>query len=370
MWKYDNTQTDLGTSWREPGYDDSSWASGPGIIGNGESYISTTIDIGEYGDRTPTIYFRKEFDIQDAGDVASLTVGILRDDGMIAYLNGHEIARDSMEGGDISYEDYSSGTATGTGETTYFEFTIDPSLLVDGTNTLAVEVHQCNETSSDLAFDLQLSGIYGGISGATRFDGTPLVFEETTFVTARAFDGVSWGAPTTALYLAGAAPSVAITEVMYNPADPAKVEEEAFGNDDFEFIELTNTDSQRVYLTGLQLAEGVVFDFAQSAVSYLEPGESVVVVENLEAFQARYGTEIAIAGVYDGKLSNSGEQIVLTYGNSEIVQDFTYDDGGAWPGSARRDGQFTRNPRRCRRLQRSGQLAGQRRIRRNPRFVR
>ena len=332
IWKYNNDRTDLGTAWKEPGYNDSPWDSGPAILGDGESYLSTTIDIGEYGDRTPTIYFRKEFDIQNANDVAGLTVSVLRDDAMIVYLNGQEIARDHLPDGAIYYADYSSGTASGGDETTYYEFSVDPSLLVEGTNTLAVEVHQCNETSSDLAFDLELSGVYAGMGGAVRFDGTPLVFEETTFVTARAFDGANWSAPKTGLYLAGSAPNVAITEVMYNPADPARLEEEPFGNDDFEFIELTNLDTQRVYLTGLQLTEGITFDFATSAVPWLDPGESVVVVENLDAFEARYGTALPVAGVYDGKLSNGGEQIVLSYGLSETVQDFTYDDGGAWPG--------------------------------------
>lgn len=334
VWKYHNGRTDLGTTWRAADYDDSSWSSGPGILGDGESYVSTRIDIGPSNDRTPTVYFRNEFTVEDADGVSGLTVRVLRDDGMVVYLNGQEIARDHMRQGEILYGMYADGTAVGAGETTYYEFAVSPSLLVDGANTLAVEVHQVNATSSDLTFDLELTAVYGGVGEATRFDGTPLVFNQTTFVTARAFDGVNWGAPTTALYLAGPAPSVSVTEIMYNPPSAAKLDEELFGNDDFEFIELTNTGSQRAYLTGLQLGEGISFDLSTSAVAWLEPGESVVVVENLDAFQARYGTAVPVAGVFDGKLSNSGERIVLTYGTAEVVQDFTYDDSGAWPGRA------------------------------------
>jgi len=36
------------------------------------------------------------------------------------------------------------------------EFKLDPGLLFQGTNLLAVEVHQCKSTSSDIVFGLRL----------------------------------------------------------------------------------------------------------------------------------------------------------------------------------------------------------------------
>src|SRR4029079_9526032 len=41
------------------------------------------------------------------------------------------------------------------------DFTIDPAKLVEGTNYLAVEVHQVGPTSSDVSFDLRLDGTVG-----------------------------------------------------------------------------------------------------------------------------------------------------------------------------------------------------------------
>ena len=38
-------------------------------------------------------------------------------------------------------------------------FEISPSSLVSGTNTLAVEVHQTNSSSSDIVFGLQLEAL-------------------------------------------------------------------------------------------------------------------------------------------------------------------------------------------------------------------
>src|SRR5690606_16719702 len=39
-------------------------------------------------------------------------------------------------------------------------------------------------------------------------------------------------------------------------------------------------------------------------------------------------------GVYSGSLRNSGERITLLDANGGIIQQFTYDDGGDWPGRA------------------------------------
>lgn len=46
---------------------------------------------------------------------------------------------------------------TGSDESAYLEYSIDPGTLVEGRNLLAVEVHQASSNSSDLGFDLELS---------------------------------------------------------------------------------------------------------------------------------------------------------------------------------------------------------------------
>jgi hypothetical protein len=45
---------------------------------------------------------------------------------------------------------------SGSDETTFVESLIDPRLLVDGQNWIAVELHQFNGQSADLSFDLEL----------------------------------------------------------------------------------------------------------------------------------------------------------------------------------------------------------------------
>ena len=67
-------------------------------------------------------------------------------------------ASSGMPTGAVTYATYASTVAAGADETTAFYATnVSPNLLVNGTNVLAVEVHQANATSTDLSLDLELS---------------------------------------------------------------------------------------------------------------------------------------------------------------------------------------------------------------------
>jgi hypothetical protein len=62
--------------------------------------------------------------------------------------------------------------ATGSGDNgaAFFDYPISPSLLVEGRNVIAVEVHQNSITSSDLMFDVELRGVR--IGGAAAYNIT------------------------------------------------------------------------------------------------------------------------------------------------------------------------------------------------------
>jgi hypothetical protein len=117
-----------------------------------------------------------------------------------------------------------------------------------------------------------------------------------------------------------------ITELMYHPADDPIAR--GFSADDFEYLELRNTSLQTpVPLSTVRLSGGIEFDFGNSGIDQLGPGELVLVVKDRVAFEARYGAGYPIAGEYTGSLSNGGERIVLTEGGTPIL-DFAYQD--AW----------------------------------------
>jgi hypothetical protein len=125
------------------------------------------------------------------------------------------------------------------------------------------------------------------------------------------------------------APSLAqqylrITELMYHPAPLAG---SAYGVEEFEFIELKNISTNvTLNLAGVRLTNGVDFVFSGSTVTSLAPGATTLVVKNINAFKARYGGGLSIAGQYVGALENGGERIQLLDASNEEVLDFSYNN--------------------------------------------
>ena len=182
----------------------------------------------------------------------------------------------------------------------------------------------------------------GGAVSATAlaFDGTPIPIGQSVPVKARARLGTTWSALSEAeffVYRPASVENLVVTELNYNPYDPTPAElagDANLVNDDFEFIELQNISGGTVDLRGAAFADGIAFDFTGSDVEMLAPGGHVVVAANPAALAARYGATINLAGGYDGRLRNQGEQIRLHDRWGEAIFAFDYDNGGGWPGRA------------------------------------
>ncbi|MGE9293065.1 MAG: LamG-like jellyroll fold domain-containing protein [Puniceicoccales bacterium] len=156
-WSYLDDGSDQGTAWTAIDFDDATWSTGVAQLGYGGNGEATTISYGNDGnDKHITYYFRQSFEVETASDVAGLLFKVLRDDGVIVYLNGHEVVRDNMPAGAINSETHSSEIISGDDENTFYEFHVPAYYLVDGTNVVAAEIHNRDGTSSDLSFDLSL----------------------------------------------------------------------------------------------------------------------------------------------------------------------------------------------------------------------
>jgi cell surface hyaluronidase len=158
VWKY------LDTGWIAPGFDDTAWASGPAELGYGDipdgRPEATVVSYGtNANNKFITTYFRQTFHVPDASLVRSLNARLIRDDGAVVYLNGAEVWRDNMPTGTVTFTTLAASTASGTAESNWFTRVLAPAALVDGWNSLAVEVHQDRTNSSDLSFNFELSGI-------------------------------------------------------------------------------------------------------------------------------------------------------------------------------------------------------------------
>jgi hypothetical protein len=157
VWKYAVGSQYPDPLWNQPAYNDSTWPSGPGILGYGEAYISTTVPYGpDASNKYITTCFRQSFQLgQDSSLITALAFSVNYDDGFVAYLNGQEIARGSMPGGTVDFSTLASSHEGGIYET--IDITQHKDQLVAGINLLAVEVHQTTPSSSDLVWDAELS---------------------------------------------------------------------------------------------------------------------------------------------------------------------------------------------------------------------
>ena len=126
-------------------------------------------------------------------------------------------------------------------------------------------------------------------------------------------------------------PSLVISKISYNP-----LETDAFPESkDLEFIEIQNTGSTTVDLTGLYLSKlGVSYQFEENA--FILPEQSIYLVGNIEVFYAKYGREAF--GRFDRDLSNSSQNLVLSDAFGNIIDQVEYTDSAPWPETADGDG--------------------------------
>ncbi len=186
-WKYQSSATDLGTAWSGKDYNDTAWASGPGPLGFGETAgtlaAPTTIIPGNGTLPFQTVYFRREFTVDNPSLITALSGNIRRDDGAVVYINGVELARANMPTGAVVYNTGASTSVGNADEYAFFAYTgLAPALaaLVPGRNVISVEVHQFGfpTTSSDITFDLELTAALSAPQGLLANDTDPDVGDD------------------------------------------------------------------------------------------------------------------------------------------------------------------------------------------------
>ncbi len=342
-WRYLADGSDQGTAWRAGGFDDEAWPLGGSELGYGEGDEETVLAFVDTDPSMPgiqrnaTTYFRKRVTIPDPAAFSSFTFSIKYDDGMALYLNGRELIRENLADG-ATFDTFADGNSPD--ETAYFDFSIPVSAFAAGENVIAVEMHNASSFSGDLSFDLRLWGEAPG-AGALLTKEVPL--DGPTLIKARGWDDErgEWSALTEAFFSLGSVPASAenlvISEIHYRPAEPVHPEERAVSQDrdDYEFIELFNRSSQPVALEDLAFVDGITYAFGRQEI--LGAGQRLVLVRDEEAFRARYGEAVPIAGVYTGRLSNGGERLELARGDESLVN-FFYGDEAPWPEAAAGDG--------------------------------
>ena len=173
VWKYRYDGQNPGTAWKDWLHNDSAWASGPAQLGFGDPEIVTNIRPGA----TPnyiTAYFRRAFTVTNLSNTRTgVKLYVKRDDAAAVYLNGVEVYRDTELPSGAAFDTYATPPRPDAEENVFVEVTLSRSLLFEGVNVLAAEVHQSSPTSSDLRFDARLTrelGAPGVLANDTDID--------------------------------------------------------------------------------------------------------------------------------------------------------------------------------------------------------
>ncbi len=164
-WSYEQSNMDLPDDWVGPGYDDSDWHEGCGLLYAESDSLpapkNTALTLG-----ARTYYFRKHFTLDSdlVADSIAFQLDVVIDDGAVIYLNGQEAYRLGMPAGTIEHSTFSSRSVDNA--VVEGPFSIDPNLLVAGDNVIAVEVHQRADNSSDIVFGLSLDAVVTKTTGS------------------------------------------------------------------------------------------------------------------------------------------------------------------------------------------------------------
>lgn len=149
-WSYKDNNQAQAAQWKDTTFDISTWAVGDGPLGYGDP-VTTIISSG-----LTTAYFAKDITVNLSALSDTMELGVMRDDGIVVYLNGEEVVRDNMPAGTITFSTPSSTTIDGAAESVYNIFSIPKSKFVNGTNRISIELHNRTGTSSDLRIDAYL----------------------------------------------------------------------------------------------------------------------------------------------------------------------------------------------------------------------
>lgn len=334
----ENAGKEFGEDWYlQSGFPDKHWIHGKGGVGydTGTGYQSLIqMDVREtMNGKNGSAYIRIPFEVtSETMDTSNFMILRMRyDDGFVAYLNGERIASANAPE-DLEWNSFATMGNDDSNALFWeeFESTMFLEHLRPGENLLAIQGLNVSLASTDFLIDVELMvghrNLTGNLPTANHYT-SPIELEDLTTIKAATLSGSEWSALNEATFIVGD-PQLIVSELHYHPVDSTS-EEILAGFDDedaFEFIELYNPGDVSFPLEGVRFVDGIDFNFADSHITRLAPGNVVLIVKDRSAFELRYGQGLPVAGEYSGSFSNSGETVEIVDANDQTLIAFSYDD--------------------------------------------
>ena len=344
VWSY-YTQGSLDDfEWYDPSYNDGAWPTGSTPMGydtdNKIKNFKTKFDYGnDKNNKRPTYYVRTVFNlasIDTLSENSNYKLSFQVDDGCIIYLNGQEIYRYNLASGKVSYATYAACYATANPDKR--TIILPRQLLNNGTNVLAVEIHNEKASSPDICWSASLDLI-------TTLPGSIVSTRSRyTLPTTQGSDLIAWFEPNTSVQ--SSLPPVVINEIS---ADNGIYINDLYKKADW--IELFNTTSRDIDLRGCYISDKLGNPTKYCIGSDLPDGSSVSTIIPAHGYKIIWcDDKAAVRDIHAPfKLENDEDKhVVLTAADQSWADTLTYcthdaiETVGRYPDAARNVYRMTR----------------------------
>lgn len=174
VWKYldDNTDPASGlgslTAWTTSDFNDGAWKSAAGSFGAKRGQLTEfdgftpTVLLNQYksdvpNEDVPTFFFRSTFEVENLSEITSITGTLYHDDAVAVYINGNKVLAVDMPAEEQENNLYYAGVSAGAPKEAKLELTKEQiqQYVKEGTNVIAVELHNDRKDSSDIYFEFK-----------------------------------------------------------------------------------------------------------------------------------------------------------------------------------------------------------------------
>lgn len=158
IWRY-SSGGQPPSDWNQENFIESGWPTAYTQMGYGDGDENTVLYPGPPLGNYTTYYFRRKVFIPDTSVYpGGYQISVKRDDGIVFYVNSLEVYRNNITSINPMYAETAYSFCLDDGDS-WINFYIPSSMLHNGYNTFAAEVHQNETIGGDLTFDCGIIGL-------------------------------------------------------------------------------------------------------------------------------------------------------------------------------------------------------------------
>ncbi len=148
------------TLWRGTNFNDSAFADAPAPFWYGDTRPGGT-QLSDMINNYTCFFIRRPFLVTNAAEIGAIKMDYYIDDGFVMWINGVEVYRENMTGGEVSRTSLAANQPIDPAPAVSANFYPVSGYLREGTNWLAIQVFNTSATSTDIGFDCSIESLMG-----------------------------------------------------------------------------------------------------------------------------------------------------------------------------------------------------------------